>query len=181
MRADSDRGKDGGPWNDVREHTEKRGPGKIDTDLFCGLPDGGRDEIRIGGLPPASGERDVPGPRIPFAVRAPDDEYRIGTGCEDERDRRPVEAWLIGYDRQGSPEAAGEESIGRQWECDRQDPPQQPPAAAGAGVEACDPAFDAVGRAVSDMRRSTASLPQGQVTATVPRTSRSNRLPQSLH
>jgi hypothetical protein len=41
--------------------------------------------------------------------------------------------------------------------------------------------LDPAGRAVTDMRRSTSSLPQLHVTVADPRTSRSNRVPQALH
>ena len=67
----------------------------------------------------------------------------------------------------------------RQWECEWQPPPQQPPLAGGpsrlksAGFPA-DP-----GRAGSDMRRSSfRPLHSGQVTVVSPRTSRSNRVSQ---
>ena len=111
---------------------------------------------------------------------AADDEHRIGPRRKDERDGSPEEPGLLGNDGECRTEAAGKKSVGGQWACERQPPPQQPPAA-GAGTATCCVAEEPAGRAVSDMSLSTLPLPQAQVTAEVPRTSRSKRLPQALH
>ncbi|HEX6090928.1 MAG TPA: hypothetical protein VFZ13_12285 [Gemmatimonadales bacterium] len=118
-------------------------------------------------------------PGVTLAVGATYDEHRVGIGNEHQRHRGPEQAGLIGNDRQGRTEAAREKAIGCQWEWERQPPPQHPPAA-GAGAGVWPTGAEAAGRAVRDMSRSTAPLPQVQVTVAVPRTSRSKRLPQDV-
>ena len=181
VRTDGDRREYPGTRHDVLEHAGERAAWQRDTDFFRGFPDGGRDEVLVARLAAAAGKRHVARPGITLAVGATNDEHRVGIGNQHQCHRGPEQAGLIGYDRQSRTEAAREKAIGCQWEWEweRQPPPQQPPAA-GAGTCAGAPAAEAAGRAVRDISRSTAPLPQVQVTVAVPRTSRSKRLPQDV-
>ena len=180
MGPDGNRGKDRRSWHHIGQDAEQALSRQGYADLLGRLTNRGGDEIGISRLSPPARQRHVARPGVASAMRATDHEHRVGHGRQNQRDRRPEESRLIRNDRKRGPEPTGEESVECQWECGRQAPPQHPPregVGAGAGVAAP----EALGRAVSDMRRSTWSLPQLQLTAADPRTRRSNRLPQALH
>ena len=118
--------------NDIRQDTKERLTRQLGTDLLGGLSNRGDDEIVITGLATPTREGHVPRPGITLPVRPPDDEHCVRTGSQNQRDRGPVQPGLIGEDRKRRAEPPGEESFERQWECERQPPPQHPPAA-GAG------------------------------------------------
>lgn len=178
--TNGDRGKRPGSRIHVVEHAEEGRPGQPDADLLGSLPDRRVDEIVVARLTSAAGERHVTRPGVAFAVGTPDDQYRVGLRREDQRNRCPEKAGLVGDDGKCRAQPAGEKAVRRQWECERQAPPQQLPVAGAAAGAGCPVPADA-GRAVRDISRSTASLPQLQVTAAGPRTSRSKRLPHRAH
>ena len=114
-------GRQGGRAGDnVVQAAEQVGRHEREADLLGGLANGGRDEIGVGLLAPAAGQRHVSRPRISRALGAADEEDGIWGGNEDDRDRRPEERRVIApgdWPVTGQPLPQPGEA-GAQWLCE---------------------------------------------------------------
>ncbi len=137
-RGQKHEGPDRYGWEDGRSrHNVIKGSSQmlaiqLDPDFFLGLADGGREEILVGRLAPASRQGHVAGPGVSGAPGAPDQKDAIGFGSEDDGDRGPQERCVVvGVGLVAGQTLAKANQPGGQCECDWQPPPQQPPPGGG--------------------------------------------------
>jgi hypothetical protein len=128
-RADGDGWEHRGSGNDIVQTSAQDLAIQAYTYLLHSFPDGSCRQIRICRPSTTAWESHVPGPGIAQAISASNQEDGIGFGADDDRHCRPEKGGILNAGNRAVRESLAQASSPTaQCECDRQPPPQHPPA-----------------------------------------------------